>query len=138
MILTIAPDSPIGPFGVNYFITVRNVTSETGVPIRFGQGDTAALIFSSPDLSNIFAYPNPYRSDSGQDFVTIAGLTSEAKVRIMDISGRIIRTLEETDGNGGVNWDLKDESGSQVSSGVYIFFAVGEGKKRSGKLAVVR
>ena len=138
VILTIAPDSPIGPFGVNYFITVRNVTSETGVPIRFGQGDTAALIFSSPDLANIFAYPNPYRSDSGQDFVTIAGLTSEAKVRIMTTSGRIIRTLEETDGNGGVTWDLKDESGSQVSSGVYIFYVVGEGEKATGKLAVVR
>ena len=108
------------------------------MPIRFGQGDTAALIFSSPDLSNIFAYPNPYRSDSGQDFVTIAGLTSEAKVRIMTTSGRVIRTLEETDGNGGVTWDLKDESGSQVSSGVYIFYVVGQGKKATGKLAVVR
>lgn len=138
VILTIDPASPIGPFGVNYFITVRNVQSKKGVPIKFGQGDTAALIFSSPDLANIFAYPNPYRSDSGQDFVTIAGLTSEAKVRIMTSSGRVIRTLEESDGNGGVTWDLKDESGSQVSSGVYIFFAVGEGKKGSGKLAVVR
>jgi flagellar hook assembly protein FlgD len=108
------------------------------VAIAFGQGDSAALIFSSPDLKDIFAYPNPYRSDSGQGWVTIAGLTRTATVRILDASGRLLRTLQETDGNGGVQWDLKDESGAAVASGIYIFYVVGEEAKGKGKLAVVR
>lgn len=138
VILQLASDSRIGPFGVDFFVTVSGVKSARGVAIKPGQGDTASLIFSSPDLSDVFAYPNPYRSDSGQDFVTIAGLTREARVRILDASGRLIRTLQETDGNGGVPWDLKDASGKPVASGIYLFYVVGGGDKAVGKLAVMR
>ena len=137
-LLQISSNSAIGPFGIDYLITVRNVRNQRGVAIAFGQGDSAALIFSSPDLKDIFAYPNPYRSDSGQGWVTIAGLTRTATVRILDASGRLLRTLQETDGNGGVQWDLKDESGAAVASGIYIFYVVGEEAKGKGKLAVVR
>ncbi len=138
VVLQISSASPIGPFGIDYLITVRNVKNQRDVTIRFGHGDSAALIFSRPDLKEIFAYPNPYRSNSGQDFVTIAGLTRTATVRILDASGRLLRTLQETDGNGGVQWDLKDEKGNAVPSGIYVFYVVGEGEKGKGKLAVVR
>jgi subtilisin family serine protease len=134
----IDPKSPIGPFGIEYLITVRNVKNQTGISIKFGQGDTAALVFSSPDLSEVFAYPNPFRGDSDRDHVTIAGLTNEAIVRILDASGRLIRTIEENDGNGGAEWDLKDESGKSVASGIYLFYVEGEGKKAVGKLAVLK
>lgn len=138
VILTIDSKSPIGPFGIDYFVTVRNVKDRQGTAVEVGQGDTASLIFSSPDLKHVFAYPNPYRSDSGRDFVTIAGLTGKATVRILDASGKLLRTLEENDGNGGVQWDLKDQSGDLVASGIYIFYVVGEGNKAMGKLAVLR
>lgn len=138
VILQIDSSSPIGPFGIEYIITVRNVKSQRGRAIRFGEGDTISLIFSNSDLSNIFVYPNPYRSHSAQDYVTIAGLTREATVRILDASGRLIRTLQETDGNGGLRWNLKDESGGLVPSGIYVFYVVGDGAKGVGKLAIVR
>ncbi len=70
--------------------------------------------------------------------MTIAGLTRTATVRILDASGRLLRTLQETDGNGGVQWDLKDENGNPVPSGIYIFYVVDEGEKGTGKLAIVR
>lgn len=130
--------APIGPFGKDYVIRVQNVQSQDGLTIRFGEGDSAALIASSPDLSNVFVYPNPYRADSAQDFVTIAGLTAQATVRILDTSGRLLRTLEETDGNGGIEWDLRDEDGELVASGVYVFYVTGEGGEKTGKFAVVR
>ena len=138
VLLEIDPDSPIGPFGVDYFITVRGVQALDGRPIQFGLGDTAALIFSSPDLKHVFAYPNPYRVDSGQTFVTIAGLTKKATVHILDANGRLIRTLEETDGNGGLQWDMKNETGESVASGIYIFYVTGNGGTGKGKLAIVK
>ena len=138
VILQIAARSPIGPFGVDYLITVRNVKSARGFAIQFGQGDSAALIFSSPNLEHVFAYPNPYRSNSGRGYMTIAGLTRQATVRILDASGRLLRTLQETDGNGGVQWDLKDDSGNSVPSGIYIFYVESAEQKRTGKLAVMR
>jgi len=138
VLLSIDTGSPIGAFGVDYFVTVRNVRSQAGAAIAFGLGDTAALIFSSPDLSHVFAYPNPYHASSTQTFVTIAGLTSTATVRILDANGRLIRTLEETDGNGGLQWDLKNEQGKDVPSGIYVIYVTGGGKKGMGKLAVLR
>jgi subtilisin family serine protease len=138
VILQIAVSSPIGPFGINYLITVRNVKSARGFAIQFGQGDSAALIFSSPTLEQVFAYPNPYRSSSGRNCVIIAGLTREATVRILDASGRLLRTLKETDGNGGIEWDVKDDSGNLVPSGIYIFYVVNNKQKKFGKLAVIR
>ncbi len=138
VLLQISSSSPIGPFGIDYVITVRKLKNLRGTVIRFGQGDSAALVFSRSDLKEIFAYPNPYRSNSGQDFVILAGLTRTAIVRILDASGRLLRTLQETDGNGGVQWDLKDEKGNNVPSGIYILYVVGEGEKGNGKLAIMR
>ncbi|MFQ5651344.1 MAG: S8 family serine peptidase [bacterium] len=138
VLLEIDPTAAIGPFGTEYFLRVRNVRSQQGETIQFGRGDTAALIFSSQELSHVFAFPNPYRVDSGQGFVTIAGLTSQAMVRILDMSGRQVRTLKETDGNGGIEWDLRDEDGALVASGIYVFYVTGGGKTATGKVAVVR
>lgn len=129
---------PLTPLGVDYVVTVRNVANEQGVTIQPGIGDAAAFVLSRTDLSNVFAYPNPYRGDSGQAYVTIAGLTPEATVRILDANGRLVRTLHETDGNGGIQWDLKDDAGNSVASGIYIFYVTAEGDKAMGKVAVVR
>ncbi len=136
--LELASQSPIGPFGKEYFIRVKNVKSQAGVAIQFGLGDTAALIFTSQNLKHVFATPNPYRADRDDGSVTIAGLTAEAVVRILDTSGRLLRTLVETDGNGGIDWDLRDESGDPVSSGIYIFYVTSTTQKATGKFAVVR
>ena len=52
--------------------------------------------------------------------------------------------MEETDGNGGVNWDLKDEKGEFVSSGIYIYRVVSldefdnEVDEKIEKFAVIR
>lgn len=137
VLLTVDPAAPIGPFGKEYVLRVQNLRSQSGGAIRFGHGDTAALIFSSDDLTQVLAYPNPYRADSGSGFVTIAGLTREAKVRILDFSGRLVRSLQETDGNGGVAWDLRDEEGQTVPSGIYIFYVTANGQEATGKLAVL-
>ncbi len=136
--LTIDARTPIGPFGIEYLVRVRNVKSRDGIPIRFGNGDTMALVFASQDLDHVFAYPNPFRADTGRDFVTIAGLPVAAVVRILDASGRLLRTLRETDGNGGVDWNLRDRMGAMVASGIYIFHVKADGKSTTGKFAVLR
>ena len=49
-----------------------------------------------------------------------------------------IDILEEEAGDGGLQWDLKDDTGKPVSSGIYLFYVVGGGKKAMGKLAILR
>ncbi len=56
----------------------------------------------------------------------------------------MINEVEETDGNGGVDYNLTDLSGNQISSGIYIYRIVqlddqsNEGEEKLGKFAVVR
>ena len=66
-------------------------------------------------------YPNPFNS------TTIITLNysegGEVSIRIYNITGRLIRELEEISKEGGeikAAWDAKDNSGKEVSSGVYF------------------
>ena len=65
-------------------------------------------------------------------------LTKEATIKILTVSGQVIRTLEARDVNGGVSWDLRNERGEMVASGIYIYYVSNDDKSMKGKLAVVR
>ncbi len=136
--LILSPESRLGALGRDYRITVRGVKSRDGAVIRRGEGDTVGLLFSAETLGKIMAYPNPFNMNL-HGAAVIAGLTRRADVFIFDESGRLVRRLSETDGNGGVPWNGRDENGVQVPSGIYIILARDDqGNQASTKLAVVR
>ncbi len=138
VLLNLDPKYPIGALGVNYIITVQNVFSHTGVPILTGQGSQASLVCYRNDLSQVFTYPNPCRLGQGQNSIMFANLTKEATVKIMTLSGHVIRTLEEIDGNGGLSWDLRNEQGEMVAAGVYVYWVQNKLESKKGKLAIIR
>jgi len=138
VILEIAKHHPIGALGINYIITVQNLTSKSGIPIQPGQGSQASLIFFQNDLSQVFTYPNPCRVGAGENFIMFANLTREATIKIMTLSGQVIRTLEEKDGNGGVSWDLRNEDGELVAAGIYVYYVFSNSDSKKGKFAIVR
>ena len=138
IILQIDKNYPVGALGFNYIITVQNIFSQSGDPIQQGQGSQASLIFYQNDLSQVFTYPNPCRVGSGENSIMFANLTKEATVKILTLSGQVIRTLKETDGNGGLSWDLRNEGGEMVSSGIYIFYIFSENDSKQGKLTIVK
>jgi hypothetical protein len=55
----------------------------------------------------------PIRSSRkhAQEFVTFANLTAQAVIRIYTVSGLFVREVWKTDGNGGVEWDLRERGG---------------------------
>ncbi len=67
----------------------------------------------------------------------IAGLPAVATIRIFALQGALIRTLEETSGNGGIAWDLNDSAGRPVPSGVYFIRVEAEGQKSVLKKAAI-
>ena len=92
----------------------------------------------SNGLGTIRAYPNPWKADqNSRPYVTIDGLPASAvtSVRIFTISGELVRTLS---GTQNVQWDLRNNSGENVASGVYIYLLSINGEKHSGKIAVIR
>ncbi|MDZ7401019.1 MAG: S8 family serine peptidase [candidate division KSB1 bacterium] len=138
VILTIVSQHPIGALGMNYIITVQNILSQTGVPIQTGQGSQASLIFYQNDLSQVFTYPNPCRVGAGENSIMFANLTKEATIKIMTLSGQVIRTLQEKDSNGGVRWDLRNEQGEMVAAGIYVYSVQNNLESKKGKLAIIR
>ena len=55
-----------------------------------------------------------------------------------------VREIEEKDGNGGVDFNLKDLNGEYLGSGIYIYRVVmldesnNEGEEKIGKFAVIK
>ncbi|MBN2587377.1 MAG: PQQ-binding-like beta-propeller repeat protein [Candidatus Fermentibacteraceae bacterium] len=67
------------------------------------------------------AAPNPFHSSASVSFqLSESGRTS---VAIYDLSGRIVRTLQDSElseGRHSVQWDGTDDHGRTVSAGIYI------------------
>jgi hypothetical protein len=87
-------------------------------------------VINKSSLSHILNYPNPF-STSTCFFYTLTGLEapSQIKVRIMTVSGRVVREVTETEfgemqiGTHLSNfcWDGKDAFGDQLANGVYYY-----------------
>jgi subtilisin family serine protease len=125
VLLDMADGATIGALGKEYVLKVRNVRCASGVMIGDGAGSTAGVILNRQTLEDVFVYPNPLKPEHQQQFVTFANLTPRATIRIYTLSGLFVAEVEEEDGNGGVQWDLRDRDGQFVPSGVYVYRASG-------------
>ncbi|MEL6131862.1 MAG: T9SS type A sorting domain-containing protein, partial [Bacteroidota bacterium] len=85
------------------------------------EGNTATFSSFKQDLSEVFVYPNPFQTHEFFDGVRFANLTQTADIRVLTVSGRFVVDLEETDGDGGLQWDLRDQGGQRIKPGVYIY-----------------
>ena len=120
VILTLDESYPIGALGRDYTVTITGVRSTDGRPINAGEGSTVGFTIESDDLSDVSVYPQPF-SISNDGEATFARLPRDARVEILTQSGRLLRTLRETEHNGGVRWDGSDESGMPVATGIYLY-----------------
>ncbi|UCE64974.1 MAG: T9SS type A sorting domain-containing protein, partial [Candidatus Zixiibacteriota bacterium] len=67
------------------------------------------------------SYPNPFNSSTTITVNYLEG--GDARIRIYDITGRLVKELETTNKEGGeikAVWDATDNSGRRVSSGIYF------------------
>jgi ligand-binding sensor domain-containing protein len=103
----------------------------------------AALNTSSVEpeesFSELFVYPNPFVLDGSDAVATIKGLIEDTIIKILDISGKSIRTFV-TPGGKVATWDGKNDDGNYVASGVYIIVAYdGEADNvATSKIAVIK
>ncbi len=84
-------------------------------------------------------YPNPLVISDGSKLVTIDGLIRNTDIKIVTVSGKLIREFSSPGGRTAF-WDGRDDDGNLVSSGVYIIIAFDqEGNSvETGKIAVLR
>ena len=98
--------------------------------------------YISTDLSNVIAYPNPYRPNAGADGkMKIINLPIDCTATIYNIAGEKIRELRELDlGNlGWIEWDGKNDANELVARGVYLYVIMApDGSKKVGKCALIK
>ena len=90
------------------------------------------------DMNTAHAYPNPCKKRLGCDGVKFTRLTLPGRIRIYTISGELVRTIIKTGNLDSMGWDLKNEAGRTVASGLYIYHLEGGGSVKTGKVVVVR
>lgn len=112
------------------------------------QADEALLceppeIFPPTEEMLLTPYPNPVTADRG--YVTIEFHLHEPtipRIRIYTMSGELVWEWRSENqmfiGNHQVTWDLKNEAGNDVASGIYIVVLLGFESSSIEKLAVVR
>ncbi len=124
--------------GCQFIITAQNIFSKSGIPIKKGQGSQTLFIFPRTFLSEVYTYPNPCRLGAGHESITFANLSQNETIKILTVSGKVIRTLKKTNNNIDIVWDLKNDKGKLVGSGIYVYSVSNSSGKQLGKLAVVR
>jgi len=90
-------------------------------------------------LLNVQVYPNPWRSDkhAGHPSITFAGLTTGTTIKIFTVAGHHVKELHAD--TGSLPWDLTNDAGDKVASGVYVYLITdGAGDKVKGKVAVIK
>ncbi len=116
---------------------------------------TTAPTFGSTDLAKnqldmINVFPNPYFGHNKAEpntlarYITFSHLPPTARIRIFTLNGELVRTLNHVDETGITartyeRWDLRNENGLPVASGMYIVHVEIEGVgNRILKVAIIQ
>jgi hypothetical protein len=91
-----------------------------------------------PAIANTMVYPQPFRMSDNHPFLFFGNLQAGTTLTIFNSNGLFVRQLYANNDNVPVRWDLKDEGGKQVRSGVYLFHAGKSDEKKTGKFVIVK
>lgn len=130
--------------------TVRIITSK---PVTANDKFT----FTAPDFSTdaaqakedvkkINVFPNPYYGvnpneiNKYQRYVTFNHLPAKATIRLFNMGGQLVSTIEKDDATQFARWNLQNDNGLPVASGVYIAYIdmPGLGKTKIVKVAIIQ
>ena len=86
-------------------------------------------------LQNAYAYPVPFRpnSDPSHKHITFTGLSAQTTIKIYTITGELVATIHESDGDGMCIWDARG-----AASGMYIYRIDNNREHKTGHLLIVK
>lgn len=96
------------------------------------------------DLERVGVVPNPFRARERWDLpggneVHFINLPAQATILIYTVSGDLVRQLEHRDlVRDFARWDLKNQDGRDVSSGIYMYRIVADTFTYQDRLIVIR
>ena len=97
----------------------------------------AGILSASPLWAAVNVFPNPVRVSRGQTEIVFDKLNPGSKITIFNVQGVAVREVN-VGGATTFHWNIRNNSGNDVASGVYVYFISGSGSGESGKIAVIR
>lgn len=94
-------------------------------------------------LKEIKTVPNPYFAKSTYELnqfdrkLQFTHLPEKCTIRIFNLAGDLVRTIEKDDASSIYEWDLKNSSEIPVASGLYIWYLESDYGDTYGKMAII-
>jgi hypothetical protein len=135
------PQYPVGAVGFTVRLLLRNLGNDSGVPMDTTAGRADLLLGGkATGIESAYVFPNPFRGAGarGAQGVMFAGLPEQATIRVFTLQGTLVCEIEHGNLSGGTRWDLTNENGEPVASGVYLYTIHSGDNVVRGKLAVMR
>jgi hypothetical protein len=116
--ITIYPSRPLSTATVYDF-------NSSSIPSGAVTGDAN---LAKQQVAKVNVFPNPYfganayEGNKYQRFVTFTHMPKKATVRIFNLAGTLVNKLTKNDDSQFFNWDLRNQSGLPVASGMYIVY----------------
>ena len=87
--------------------------------VRVGPG--TKLNFANTPIKKPSVHSNPYLQGPNEqlNFVSFENLGHETDIRIYTVAGQLVAVLEKDDQSSHLRWDMRNEDGLPVASGVY-------------------
>ena len=111
------------------FTTVRNSTGAT---------------VSQEDIEMINVYPNPYygfhdlETSRSNKYVSFNHLPEKATIRVFNLGGTMVKQIDKNDVGQFATWDLSNQYGYPVASGLYIIHVETDFGEKILKFALVQ
>ena len=130
--MTIIPNYPNTPSD-NFTFTAPTATSSNDL--------------AKTDVKEVNVFPNPYYGYNSREisrqshYVTFSHLPANATIRIFNLSGVLVRTIQKTNtATQFQQWDLLNDSNYPVASGIYVAYIdmPDQGETKTLKLAIIQ
>ncbi|MCF8357098.1 MAG: hypothetical protein K9H48_21865, partial [Melioribacteraceae bacterium] len=95
--------------------------------LKLPEADFNNLNSARERINEITVYPNPFMDSNnfypnGKRRVVFGNLPDEIIIRIFNIGGTFVKRLEKNNRDRNLYWDLTNQNGEQVSSGIYLAY----------------
>jgi len=99
---------------------------------------------TSNELDKVYVVPNPFKGSAKwsatelHNKIEFRNLPGSCVIFILTFSGKLVKKIVHSSGTGSAYWDLLNENGIKVSSGVYYYKVVTpDGKEKFGKFIIL-
>lgn len=104
----------------NFVNTPADVFTFAAPEVQAGAAEQRAAAEGAGVYPNPYYAFNPAETSRFQKFVTFVNVTPQATIRVFNLAGEAVRVIRKDDQSAFVNWDLLNDRGIPVGSGMYI------------------